>query len=55
MTAIGNLVALGFPWLVGQLLAITAGYASGIAVMALSVAGTIIIWRRTLGEAVHLS
>jgi DHA1 family inner membrane transport protein len=48
MTAIGNLVALGYPWLVGQLLEATAGYVVGLVVMALSTVGVAIVWRATL-------
>jgi DHA1 family inner membrane transport protein len=48
MTAIGNAVALAYPWLVGQLLEATAGYAAGLAVMALSTAAVVGVWRVTL-------
>jgi len=45
MTVVGNAVALIYPWLVGQLLSATAGYAAGFGVMALSVVGVVGIWR----------
>lgn len=48
MTAIGNAVALAYPWLVGQLLEATAGYVAGFAVMALSTVAVIAVWRTTL-------
>ena len=48
MTAIGNAVALAYPWLVGQLLEVTAGYTAGFVVMALSTVGVTVVWRVTL-------
>lgn len=48
MTAIGNAVALAYPWLVGQLLEATAGYVAGFALMALSTVAVIAVWRTTL-------
>jgi len=48
MTAIGNAVALAYPWLVGQLHEATAGYSAGLAAMALSTATVVIVWRKTL-------
>jgi len=45
MTAIGNAVALAYPWLVGQLLEATSGYAAGIAAMSLSTAVVVVFWR----------
>lgn len=45
MTVVGNAVALVYPWLVGQLLSVTAGYTAGFGVMALSVAGVVGVWR----------
>lgn len=48
MTAIGNAVALAYPWLVGELLAVTAGYATGFLVLSLSTAAVVVVWRRTV-------
>jgi DHA1 family inner membrane transport protein len=48
MTAIGNVVALVYPWLVGQLLEVTAGYAVAFAVLTLSTAGVVAVWRQTM-------
>jgi DHA1 family inner membrane transport protein len=48
MTAIGNAVALAYPWLVGELLEVTAGYAVGFLVLSLSTAAVVVVWRRTL-------
>lgn len=48
MTAIGNAVALAYPWLVGELLAATAGYAAGFLVMSLTTVGVVAVWRRAL-------
>jgi len=46
MTAIGNVVALAYPWLVGRLFEATAGYGAGIAAMSLSTAVVIVFWHR---------
>jgi DHA1 family inner membrane transport protein len=48
MTAIGNVVALAYPWLVGELLEVTAGYAAGFLAMSLTTFGVVAVWRRTL-------
>lgn len=48
MTAIGNAVALAYPWLVGELLAVTAGYATGFLILSLSTAAVVVVWRRTV-------
>lgn len=48
MTAIGNAVALAYPWLVGRLLEATSGYVAGFAAMALSTTAVVIVWRRVL-------
>lgn len=48
MTAIGNVVALGYPSLVGQLLEVTAGYVAGFTVLSLSTAAVTAVWRYTM-------
>lgn len=48
MTAIGNIVALAYPWLVGQLLEATAGYTVGFVLLTLSTVGVVAVWRRTM-------
>jgi len=54
MTAIGNAVALAYPWLVGELLEATAGYTVGFLVLSLSTAAVVVVWRRTLSETVGI-
>lgn len=49
MLILGNGGALVFPWLVGWLLAVTAGYAAGFGVMSLSVLGIVVLWHRWIG------
>ncbi|MFC7078398.1 MFS transporter [Haloarcula halophila] len=51
MTAIGNVVALAYPWLVGQLLELTAGYTVGFVVLSLSTIVVVGVWRQTMGES----
>jgi DHA1 family inner membrane transport protein len=48
MTAVGNAVALAYPWLVGWLLVATDGYVAGFGVMSVSVLGVVWLWRRTM-------
>lgn len=48
MTAIGNAVAIAYPWLVGQLLEATASYVAGFVLMSLSTVAVIAVWRTTL-------
>jgi DHA1 family inner membrane transport protein len=48
MTAIGNIVALAYPWLVGQLLEATAGYTVGFVLLSLSTVAVVAVWRRTM-------
>ena len=48
MTAIGNIVALAYPWLVGQLLEATAGYTVGFVLLSLSTVAVVGVWRRAI-------
>jgi DHA1 family inner membrane transport protein len=48
MTAIGNIVALAYPWLVGQLLEATAGYTVGFVLLSLSTVAVVAVWRRAI-------
>jgi len=50
MTAVGNVVALGYPWLVGQLLEVTAGYVAGFTMMSLSTVIVTAVWRHTMNH-----
>ncbi len=49
MLVLGNGGALVYPWLVGWLLAVTAGYAAGFVAMALTVACIAGLWSRWIG------
>ena len=48
MTALGNIVALAYPWLVGQLLEATAGYTAGFVLLSLSTVVVVAVWRRVM-------
>lgn len=48
MIAIGNAVAVIFPWLIGWLLEQTGGYSIGLGIMLLTVAITAILWDRII-------
>ena len=50
MLLVGNGGALAYPWLVGWLLAATAGYAAGFAAMAATVAAVWLLWLLTIGR-----
>lgn len=50
MLIVGNGGALVYPWLVGLLLAATAGHAAGFATMALSVGVIWVLWRWAIGS-----
>ncbi|WP_459891159.1 MFS transporter [Halostagnicola bangensis] len=50
MLLVGNAGALAYPWLVGWLLAATAGYAAGFAAMGLSVGAIWALWVRSIGH-----
>ena len=52
MTMIGNAGALVYPWLVGRLLATTSSFVPGFALMAASVALTLVLWLATVGTGV---
>jgi len=51
MLAVGNAGALAYPWLVGELVAATATYATGFAAMSVTVVGIWALWRRAIGGA----
>ncbi|WP_255192094.1 MFS transporter [Natronobeatus ordinarius] len=50
MLLVGNGGALAYPWLVGWLLAATAGYAAGFAAMAATVAAIWLLWLLAIGR-----
>lgn len=45
MMGIGNAGALVFPWVVGELLAITSSYVAGFLVMTVMVVGVLLLWQ----------
>jgi len=51
MLAVGNAGALGFPWLVGELVAATGSYAAGFLAMGATVVGVWWLWRDAVGTA----
>ncbi|WP_232702247.1 MFS transporter [Halobacterium wangiae] len=51
MLAVGNAGALAYPWLVGELVAATATYATGFAAMSATVVGIWVLWRSAIGGA----
>jgi DHA1 family inner membrane transport protein len=48
MLAVGNAGALVYPWLVGELVAVTATYAVGFAAMSATVLGIWVLWRAAI-------
>jgi DHA1 family inner membrane transport protein len=51
MLAVGNAGALLYPWLVGELVALTGSYAAGFAAMSATVLGVWWLWRAAIGTA----
>lgn len=49
MLVVGNLAALGYPWLVGRALVATGTFAVGLAAMAATVGVVALVWTRTVG------
>jgi DHA1 family inner membrane transport protein len=49
MLVVGNLAALGYPWLVGRALVATGTFAVGLGAMAATVGVVALVWARTVG------